>query len=190
MALMPGMAVTGGTTQRVSVTSAELEATGGDSTDVAVSDDGRFVAFQSAAVDLVGGDSNGKIDIFVRDRLDGTTERVSVDSSEAQALNGDSVEPAISADGRFVAFSSNANNLVSGDTNDADDIFVRDRTNGTTERVSVSSSEAQATGGGTHCGHQRRCRYVVAVRVATTGRRAALHVFMPYGRYHRADKPE
>ena len=142
-ALLPGAASAAPYTERISVDSAELEATGGDSVDAAVSANGRFVAFSSAAVDLVAGDSNGKSDVFVRDRANGTTERVSLDSSEVQGLD-DSTLPAISGDGRFVTFHSKATNLVASDTNAGGDIFLRDRTNGTTERISVDSSETQS----------------------------------------------
>ena len=111
-----------------------------ESQDPAISADGRFVAFDSFASNLVAGDTNGVVDVFVRDRVAGATERVSVSSSGAQA-NG-SVSAAMSADGRFVAFSSD---LVAGDTlEDLDDVFVRDRVAGTTKRVSVSSTGAQA----------------------------------------------
>ncbi len=110
-----------------------------------VSADGRFVAFHSAASDLVPLDTNAALDVFVRDRLLGTTERVSVSSSGEEA-NGDSGYPSISADGRFVAYWSNAPNLVDGDTNNAWDAFVRDRLHGTTERVSVNSAGQQANG--------------------------------------------
>jgi len=140
ISLVPGMAVTGGTTQRISVTSDELEAHG-DSVDAAVSDNGRFVAFASDATDLVTGDTNGKTDIFVRDRLNGTTERVSVDSDEAQALDGDSTHPAISGDGRFVVFRSGATNLRANDNIVLYELYLRDRTAGTTEVVSVSDDE-------------------------------------------------
>lgn len=115
----------------------------------AISYSGRYVVFEAAATNLVAGDTNGWQDVFVRDRQDGITERVSVSSAEAQA-NGHSYDPTVSADGRFIAFRSNASNLVAGDTNDTTDVFVRDRLAGTTERVSVSSSEAQgnsASGG-------------------------------------------
>ena len=112
------------------------------SVDPAISADGRFVAFSSDATNLVPGDTNGTADVFVRDRQTGTTRRVSVGSGGAQG-NGLSVDPAISADGRFVAFASDATNLVPGDTNGADDVFVRDRQTGTTRRVSVGSGGAQ-----------------------------------------------
>ena len=110
-----------------------------------ISADGRYVAFWSAASNLVGGDTNGLDDIFVRDRLAGTTERVTVDSAGAQA-NGQCGYPSISADGRFVAFTSAATNLVPGDTNGAWDMFVHDRQTGLTERVSVDSAGVQADG--------------------------------------------
>lgn len=83
----------------------------------AISGDGRFVAFPSAASNLVAGDTNEAVDVFVRDRLAGTTERVSVGSGGEQA-DGRSDWGAISADGRLVAFDSEASNLVAGDTND------------------------------------------------------------------------
>jgi Tol biopolymer transport system component len=129
-------------TERVSV------ATGGGqasdfSRDGAVSMDGRHVAFQSPASDLVAGDSNGAVDVFVRDRQAGVTERVSVAGDSAQA-NSHSLNAAISADGRYVAFLSFASNLVAGDTNEFGDVFVHDRQSGGTERVSVASDGTQA----------------------------------------------
>lgn len=105
--------------------------------------DGRFVAFHSGATSLVANDDNGVPDIFVRDRILGTTTRVSVDSVAVQA-NGASSSPSISADGRYVAFQSDASNLVAGDTNAKTDIFVHDRVSGATTRVSVSGSGVQA----------------------------------------------
>jgi Tol biopolymer transport system component len=91
----------------------------------------------------VSGDTNGKQDVFVRDRQTGQTSRVSVATNGGQA-NSDSFHPAISADGRFVAFSSRATNLVSGDTNGMRDVFVRDRQTGQTSRVSVATNGGQA----------------------------------------------
>lgn len=114
-----------------------------------ISAKGRLVAFTSFASDLVPGDTNGSpsahsgIDVFVRDRKARTTERVNVSSSGAQA-NGSSLSADLSADGRFVAFPSPATNLVAGDTNDRQDVFLRDRHSGVTERVSVTSAGAQA----------------------------------------------
>jgi len=83
----------------------------------------------------------------VHDRLNGTTELVSLSTGGAQASTG-AGGPSISSDGRFVAFSSSASNLVTGDTNATVDVFVRDRQLGTTERVSLTADGAQATFGG------------------------------------------
>jgi Tol biopolymer transport system component len=93
---------------------------------VVLSADGRFVAFQSSASNLVPGDTNGLDDIFVRDRLKGVTERVSLGPNGVQGNDGSS-SPALSADGRFVAFGSWADNLVPGDTNEEEDVFVHAR---------------------------------------------------------------
>jgi Tol biopolymer transport system component len=108
-----------------------------------ISADGRYVAFQSEASNLVPGDTNGQWDVFVHDRLTGETTRVSVASDGTQANDG-SYRPCISADGRHVAFLSNASNLVPGDSNDWQDVFVHDRQTGQTTRVSVASDGSQA----------------------------------------------
>jgi Tol biopolymer transport system component len=129
---------------RVSVSSAGVQANG-NSGWPSTSADGRYIAFESVASNLVSGDTNGAWDVFVRDRVAGGTARVSVSSTGAQA-NGNSGWPSISADGRYVAFSSEASNLVPGDTNGVTDIFVRDRVAGGTTRVSVSSTGVQANG--------------------------------------------
>jgi hypothetical protein len=125
-----------GVTERVSVPTGETEATGGDSETPAISAEGRYVAFRSYASDLVPGDTNNTVDVFVHDRQTGVTERVSVTTEGAQ-VGGTfiNLSPSISADGRFVAFSTDANNLVAGDTNDLTDMFVHDRQTGTTECV-------------------------------------------------------
>ncbi len=135
-----------GETERVSVASDGSEATGGGSHDPAISDDGRFVAFESDATDLVGADGNGATDVFVHDRQDGTTERVSVHTDGTEGDDASS-NPAISDDGRFVAFESDATDLVDDDTNAMTDVFVHDRQEGTTERVSVADDGSQAMGG-------------------------------------------
>jgi hypothetical protein len=132
----------GGTTERVSLTAAGGESNG-HSFGVEVSGDGRFVGFQSGASNLVAGDTNATGDAFRRDRLVGTTERVSLTNTGGEA-NGGSGMAGISADGRFAAFFSQATNLVAGDLNGIGDLFVRDRQNGTTERVNLSSSGVQA----------------------------------------------
>ncbi len=129
-------------TEKVNVASDGTQAND-DSWNLSISSDGRYVAFASSANNLVPEDTNGKWDIFVRDRQTGTTERVSVASDGTQANDG-SWNVSISADGRYVAFQSYASNLVSGDTNNQGDIFVRDRQTGVTERVSVASDGTQA----------------------------------------------
>ena len=133
-----------GDIERVSVHSigGEADAT---SNDPAISGDGRFVAFNSKATDLVASDTNGTQDIFVHDRQTGQTTRVNVDSLGGEA-NGFSANAAISGDGRFVAFYSDATNLVDDDTNDSRDIFVHDRQTGQTTRVSVDSLGGEADG--------------------------------------------
>jgi Tol biopolymer transport system component len=131
-----------GTTTRVSTGVAGTQSDGA-SFGAALSAGGRFVAFESEADNLVIGDSNHVDDVFVRDMQTGLTERISVARTGAQA-NGFSSSPAISARGRFVAFYSNATNLVRGDTNGHLDVFVHDRLTGSTQRVSVSGAERQA----------------------------------------------
>jgi len=105
-------------------------------TSVSITPDGRFVAFASAASNLVPADTNLQGDVFVRDRWLGTTELISVSTAGVQG-NGGSSYPQITPDGRYVAFMSLASNLVPNDTNNVLDVFVRDRVNGTTERVSL-----------------------------------------------------
>lgn len=136
-----------GTTQMASIKS---DGGPGDSSSwmSAMSGDGRYVVFNSGSTDLVPGDTNVQEDVFVRDLLTGQTERVSLASDGTQG-NGESKPwpPAISADGRFVAFTSDAGNFVEGggDTNGWRDVFVHDRLTKTTTRVSVSSSGGQGT---------------------------------------------
>ena len=126
------------TTTRVSVATGSIQGNRG-SYSQALSGDGRFVAFGSFAYNLVSGDTNNAPDIFVHDRQTGKTTRVSVATDGTQANVWGSHAPALNADGRYVAFASSANNLVSGDTNNVADIFVHDRETGTTARVSVAS---------------------------------------------------
>jgi Tol biopolymer transport system component len=133
-----------GTTRRVSVPSNGHQGTSGGS-QPSISADGRFVAFVSYDSNLVPNDTNNAYDVFVHDRTTGTTTRVSVPSSGGQG-SSDSYNPSISADGRFIAFSSYATNMVANDTNGSADVFVRDRTAGTTRRVSVSSDSDQGDG--------------------------------------------
>jgi Tol biopolymer transport system component len=133
-----------GVTERVSVSSSGVQG-GKRSWNASISADGRYVAFESWANNLVPGDRNSAPDVFVRDRQTGMTERVSVNPSGGDG-NGQSLEPSISAAGRYVAFHSEASNLVPGDTNMKHDIFVHDRQSGLTERVSVSATGAEGNG--------------------------------------------
>src|SRR4028118_2264462 len=138
------------TTTLVSLDSAGNQANNGSSRP-SISADGRFVAFESYASNLVPGDTNNSPDsfltrdIFVRDTLTNTTTRVSLDSAGNQANDG-SDSASISPAGRFVAFDSRASNLVPGDTNNINDIFVRDTLTNTTTRVSVDSAGNQGNG--------------------------------------------
>lgn len=136
-------------TKRVSISSASIEGNSG-SYKSSIDSTGRFVAFSSGASNLVTLDTNGVSDIYVHDTATGQTTRVSVNSSGTQG-NAASYSPAISGNGRFVAFSSEATNLVPGDTN-ADpfsnyEVFVHDRTTDQTIRVNVSSTGTQGNRG-------------------------------------------
>jgi len=117
-----------------------------------ISEDGRYVAFHSLSSNLVNDDTNNNFDVFVHDRQTGQTTRVSIASDGAQGIGyyGSSLWPSISADGRYVAFTSRAYNLVPNDTNpgceqhyqpsgQCADVFVHDRATGQTTRVSVAS---------------------------------------------------
>lgn len=132
-----------GTTTRISMGHDGSEADGNSLYPV-ISADGKFVAFESDATNLVTGDANGKTDIFLYEIATGNTTLVSVDDSGTQGTNP-SRKPSISVDGQFVAFESSANNLVSGDTNVANDIFVRDTAGTTTTRVSVVTGGTQSS---------------------------------------------
>jgi len=146
-ALVGGRAL-GGTTERVSVSSAGEQGDFG-SDGGSISADGRYVAFGSGASNLVPADTNPEGDVFVHDRQTGETERVSVSSGGEQG-NHVSFVSAISADGRYVAFMSYASNLVPGDTNGTFDIFVHNRQTGETEQVSVSSAGEQGNAQSLH----------------------------------------
>lgn len=133
-----------GITERVSVS------TGGTEADKwsllpTLSYDGRFVAFESHATNLVPGDTNGDGDIFVHDRVTGVTERVSVDADGGQA-NNKSTGPEISDNGRYVVFMTLSINMVPGDDNAFYDIYLYDRTNGGVEKISNSSNGVYGNG--------------------------------------------
>ena len=133
-----------GLTERINVHSSGTQADG-NSEQPDISADGRYVVFRSVASNLVDDDINEEWDIFVHDRQTGLTERVSIDSFGNQA-NGWNGTAAISSDGRYVTFVSDADNLVNNDSNGQRDAFIHDRETGATERVSVHSSSAQANG--------------------------------------------
>jgi len=129
------------TTHRVSVDSAGAQSNAGSGV-IDMSSCGRFVAFQSSADNLVEGDTNGNPDVFVHDKLTGETTLVSI-STDGEQGNSASWDCSISAHGRFVVFESGADNLVEGDTNGSDDIFMHDRNLGLTTLISVNSSGVQ-----------------------------------------------
>lgn len=130
-----------GTTTRVSVAS---DGTQGNeiSYEPSISGDGRYVSFWSEASNLVAGDTNGVMDIFVHDRQTSLTRRVSVASDGSQA-NGTSENHSLSGDGRYIVFDSEADNLVSNDSNGYQDVFIHDLHTGKTRLVSVNAGRIQ-----------------------------------------------
>ncbi len=151
--------------ERVSVSSSGGQASG-PSAGAAISADGRFVAFQSEAEDLVPDDRNRVTDVFVHQRASGATVRVSVDSRgrESDEASG---HPAISADGRYTAFESAATNLVPKDKNEVPDVFVYDWDTRKTERVSLGAKGAEANDSSTAPSISSDGRYVAFQSVAT-----------------------
>lgn len=131
-----------------------------------ISSDGRFVVFASQGDNLVSSDSNGASDVFLRDALDTTTERVSVASDGSEA-NGASYVTGISGDGRYIVFYSAADNLVPGDTNGSLDVFLHDAHAETTQRVSVGAGGTQANGDSTTAVVSDDGRYVAFESTAT-----------------------
>lgn len=131
-------------TSRVSISSSGIQANNA-SIPADVSEDGRFVNFYSSANNLVLGDTNGSLDVFIRDRQLNLTSRISVSSLGIEG-NGRSSESSISGDGRYVVFSSDATNLAGGDTNGVTDVFLHDRNTGQTTRISLSSMGTQGNG--------------------------------------------
>jgi Tol biopolymer transport system component len=154
-----------GETVRVSVSSSGVQGND-DSSIPSISADGRYIAFESSAANLVLGDTNETYDVFVHDVQTGITTRASVDSNGAQG-NGYSSLPSISADGRYLAFFSSATNLVSGDTNGMSDVFLHDMQTGMTTRVSVDSSGVQANNNSHFSSISADGRYIVFMSYAT-----------------------
>jgi Tol biopolymer transport system component len=138
----------GGTLERISFAAGGGDADGA-SEGPALSSDGRYVAFASTALNLVPGENPAGAtrvwDVYRRDRAAGTIVRVSASVSGGKG-DGHSFAPAISADGRCVAFASHARNLISSDLDERADVFVRDLRTGTTQRVSVGLGGLEPTG--------------------------------------------
>ena len=132
----------------------------------AISSDGRYVVFTSAASTLVTGDTNGVSDVFLRDRRTGVTERVSLRNGGGQA-NGASRRGYVSGDGRYVLFTSVASNVVVGDTNGVADVFLRDRVERTTVRLSVNASGVQGNRASEGYGLSWNGRYIAMISAAT-----------------------
>lgn len=158
--------------------------TNDDTSDARLSRNGRWIVFSSRADNLVAGDTNGVLDVFVRDRVTGTVVRASVKSNGAQSFSSGARSGSVSEDGRIVAFSSDGQDLVPGDTNvcagptACSDVFVRDRDsdgNGildevggtTTTRVSVGPGDLQADGHSTNPVVSGDGRFVVFQSAAT-----------------------
>jgi Tol biopolymer transport system component len=156
-----------GLTERVSIANDGSQGNYGSGGSYAASPDGRYVAFDSYSSNLVAGDTNGVHDSFVRDRLLNTTVRASVNSAGVEG-NSYSFGAAISGDGRYVAFHSEATNLVTGDTNGQIDVFVRDLQTNTTVRASVNSTGAQGNNRSTGEVFSPDGRYLVFVSAAST----------------------
>lgn len=154
---------------------------GANSDSPSVSGDGRFVAFQSLADNLVPGDSFNTLDVFVRDRVSGVTELVSAAPAGGPA-NGGSDSPAISADGRYIAFASFATDLVSTATNRRRNVYVRDRVSGVTELVSVAPDGMSGNGYSSVPSISADGRYIafesLATNLVTGGTDGAGNVFV------------
>ena len=129
--------------QAVSLANPSILPAGGGNNDSAgsvISADGRFVLFLSSANNLVTNDNGRFVDVLLRNRTNNTTTLVSVNLTGSGGGNGHSVSPVMSADGRYVAFESEAANLVANDTNGVSDVFLRDLQSGTTTLLSVNRS--------------------------------------------------
>jgi Tol biopolymer transport system component len=131
-----------GETKHISKSSSASPVEDGDSYHAVISADGRYIAYSSEDL-IVPGDGNGEQDIFLYDRITGETEIIS-ESTNGVIGNGFSQTPFVSSTGRFIAFTSEADNLVLNDTNDSWDIFLHDRQTGETELISVSTGGEQA----------------------------------------------
>lgn len=147
-------------TTRVSVSSTGVEGNS-HSIDSGISSDGRFVVFASFAANLLSvPDTNSALDIFIHDRQTGNTTLISA-APDGTLANGPSYAPRITPDGRFIVFFSTASNLVTGDSNNKNDVFVHDRQTGLTSRVSISSTGVQSDGDSYYCSISDDGRHIV-----------------------------
>lgn len=137
--------MTAGTTRLVSVSSAGAQGNG-DSDSPSISSDGRYVVFSSESTNFAGNDINGARDVFVYDLQTNTTTLISVNQLRTASANGASSEPTISQEGRYVAFTSGASDLVTGDNNNSSDIFLYDIETGAINLISVNTAGAPAQG--------------------------------------------
>ncbi|WP_207462104.1 PD40 domain-containing protein [Azospirillum sp. SYSU D00513] len=147
------------TTTRMNVASDGSQSLG-SSYSPTISGNGRYVAFSSDGVNLVPGDNNTFADVFVRDTQSTAITRVSLASDGSEA-DMNVVDPAISADGRYVLFATHASNLSAGDTNNASDVFLRDTQTGMTTLISKASDGAQADGNSLRSAISSDGRYVL-----------------------------
>jgi Tol biopolymer transport system component len=145
----------------------EISAAPGDAASFApvISADGRFAAFASAADNLVTGDTNGVSDVFVKDLQTGAIQRASTSGIGAEA-NGPSTGPSISRDGRYVAFQSEATNLVALDLNNSTDVFIKDLLSGAIQRASTDRLGTEAAGASYGASISDDGQYVAFVSVA------------------------
>ena len=155
-----------GAVERVSVAGDGSQAAAGASDASSISADGRYVAFASTAPNLVAGDTNLAADVFVHDRVTGSTVRASVSAGGGQAATASSLQPGgLSADGQVVAFDTAAP-LAAGDTG-GNDVYVRNLAAGTTERISVDSAGLGANGNSSTAAISADGRYVAFESSAT-----------------------
>lgn len=122
-------------------TTTQITEGNGESRLPVLSEDGRYVLFESDASDLVPGDTNGEPDLFTLDRQTGTTTRIT-DGDGDTPESTPPFEADMSADGRYVAYQSFASDIVDGDDNGHADVFVWDRTTGTTERITDGNEDS------------------------------------------------
>lgn len=148
-----------GQTYRVNVASDGSESNG-LSIHPAIASQSRIIAFESSATNLVTNDNNNRSDIFIHELDSAVTERVSISTLGVES-DQHSRSPAISQDGRYVVFENSSDVLVTGDTNNSQDIFMRDRQTNETVLVSLDDAGIQANGGSSHPDISANGRYVV-----------------------------